>query len=176
MNSAISFASPLQKMFTATSILFVCLGNICRSPLAESIFRHEARERGVEDRFRIDSAATSHWEVGNPRDPRTVRTARARGIEVTGRSRQLTAEDLRHFDYVIAMDAENLADIRALQKAAGGTARVHRLREWDPKQNGSDVPDPYATGHLRGFEEVHDLVERSCAGLLDHLLGEPRSG
>ncbi|CAN5835955.1 low molecular weight protein-tyrosine-phosphatase [soil metagenome] len=163
-------------MFTATSILFVCLGNICRSPLAEAVFRHHARERGVEDRFQIDSAATSHWEVGNSRDPRTVRTARARGIEVTGRSRQLTAEDLQRFDFVIAMDAENLADIRALQKAAGGSARVHRLREWDPGQSGRDVPDPYVTGHLRGFEEVHQMVERSCAGLLDHLLAEQGSG
>lgn len=158
------------------TVLFVCLGNICRSPLAESIFRHQARERGVEDRFQIQSAATSHWEVGNPRDPRTVKTARARGIEVTGRSRQLSAEDLQRFDYVIAMDAENLADIRALQKAAGGSARVHRLREWDPEQNGRDVPDPYVNGHLRGFEEVHDMVERSCAGLLDHLLAEQGSG
>ena len=133
-------------------------------------------ERGVADRFRVDSAATSHWEVGNPRDPRTVRTARARGIEVTCRSRQLNFDDLQRFDYVIAMDAENLADIRALQNAAGANARVHRLREWDPQQDGYDVPDPYVTGHLRGFEEVHDMVERSCAALLDHLLAEQGGG
>ncbi len=92
------------------------------------------------------------------------------GIGVTGRSRQLTAEDLQRFDYVIARDAENLADIRALQKATGRSARVHRLRDWDPKPNGRDAPDPYVTGQLRGFEEVHDVEERSCAGLLDHLL------
>ena len=159
-----------------TNILFVCLGNICRSPLAESIFRHEARARGVEAHFHIDYAATSHWEVGNPRDLRTVRTARSRGIEVTGRSRQLTTEDLRRFDYVIAMDAGNLEDNRALQNIAGGRARVHRLREWDPQPNGLDVPDPYVTGHLRGFEEVHDMVERSCAALLNHLLAEQRGG
>jgi protein-tyrosine phosphatase len=130
----------------------------------------------VEHRFHIASAATSHWEVGNPRDPRTVRTARSRGIEVTGRSRQLSSEDLHGFDYVIAMDAENLAEIQALQKQAGGSARVHRLREWDPQQAGLDVPDPYVTGHMRGFEEVHEMVERSCAGLLDHLLAEQGSG
>lgn len=157
-------------------ILFVCLGNICRSPLAESIFRHQARERGVEDRFQIDSAATSHWEVGNPPDPRTVREARGRGIDVTGRSRQITAQDLRRFDYVIAMDAENLADIQALQARVGGSARIHRLREWDPQKNGSDVPDPYVTGHQRSFQEVHDMVERSCTALLDHLLEEKSRG
>ena len=152
-------------------VLFVCLGNICRSPLAESVFRHLARERGVEDRFRIGSAATSHWEIGNPPDSRTVRTARARGIEVTGESRQLRAEDLHHWDYIIAMDTDNLADIQRLHARAGGKARIHRLREWDPEESGLDVPDPYVAGHLRGFEEVHDIVDRCCARLLDHLLG-----
>ena len=156
-------------------VLFVCLGNICRSPLAESVFRDLARERGVEDRFRIGSAATSHWEVGNPPDPRTVRTARARGVEVAGESRQLRSEDLRHWDYIIAMDTDNLADIRRLQARAGGKARIHRLREWDPEQGELDVPDPYVGGHMRGFEEVHDIVERSCARLLDYLL-ENQSG
>ena len=156
-------------------ILFVCLGNICRSPLAESVFLHQARERGVGDRFHVGSAATSHWEVGNPPDPRTVRTARARGVAVTGESRQLRAEDLHHWDYIIAMDTDNLADIRRLQARAGGNARIHRLREWDPEESGADVPDPYVAGHLRGFEEVHDIVERSCARLLDHLLDNQRS-
>ena len=157
-------------------VLFVCLGNICRSPLAESVFRHLTRERGVEDCFRIGSAATSHWEVGNPPDARTVRTARGRGVEVTGESRQLRAEDLRHWDYIIAMDTDNLADIRRLQARAGGNARIHRLREWDPEQGELDVPDPYVAGHLRGFEEVHEMVERSCARLLDHLLDSQSGG
>ncbi|HEX8271231.1 MAG TPA: low molecular weight protein-tyrosine-phosphatase [Longimicrobiaceae bacterium] len=152
-------------------LLFVCMGNICRSPLAESVFRHLARERGVEHLFEIDSAGTSGYHAGSPPDRRSAATALARGVEVAGRSRQLTARDLRDFDWVIAMDAENLREIEALHAAAGGTARVHRLREWDPEPSGPDVPDPYYGG-ARGFEDVHDIVERSCAALLDHLLRE----
>ncbi|HEV2149756.1 MAG TPA: low molecular weight protein-tyrosine-phosphatase [Longimicrobiaceae bacterium] len=152
-------------------ILFVCLGNICRSPLAESVFRHLARERGVEHLFEVDSAGTSGYHAGAPPDRRSAATARARGITVAGASRQLTARDLRSFDYVIAMDAENQAEVEALHAATGGTARVHRLREWDPERSGTDVPDPYYGG-ARGFEDVHDMVERSCAALLVHLLRE----
>ncbi len=152
-------------------LLFVCMGNICRSPLAESVFRHLARERGVEDRFEIDSAGTSGYHVGAPPDRRSAATALARGVRVAGSSRQLAARDLSRFDYVIAMDADNLAEIEALRAAAGGTAHVHRLREWDPEAGGLDVPDPYYGG-ARGFEDVHDMVERSCAALLDHLLRE----
>ena len=146
-------------------ILFVCLGNICRSPLAESVFRHLARERGVERRFEIDSAGTSGWHVGDPPDARSVATARARGVEVCGASRKLVAEDLRRFDYVIAMDRENLANITRLQTASGGGARVHLLREWDPEPGQPDVPDPYYGGE-RGFEDVLDLVEAACRGLV----------
>jgi protein-tyrosine phosphatase len=152
-------------------ILFVCMGNICRSPLAESVFRHLARERGVEHLFQIDSAGTSGYHAGSPPDRRSAATALARGVEVAGRSRQLVAGDLKSFDYVIAMDAENLREIEALHEMVGGTARVHRLREWDPEGSGPDVPDPYYGG-ARGFEDVHDIVERSCAALLDHLLAE----
>lgn len=154
-----------------TRVLFVCLGNICRSPLAESLFRHLARERGVEGEFEVDSAGTSGYHAGSPPDERSAATARRRGIEVTGRSRRLTADDLSAFDYVVAMDAENLEEIEALRDRAGGAARVHRLREWDPRPDSLDVPDPYYGGP-RGFEDVHDLVERSCAALLDHLLEE----
>lgn len=152
-----------------TRILFVCLGNICRSPLAESIFRHLARERGVEHLFEIDSAGTSGYHEGAPPDRRSVATARARGVEVTGRSRPILSDDLHSWDYVIVMDAENRAHVDEMVAATGGVARVHRLREWDPDAGDGDVPDPYYGG-ARGFEDVHDIVERSCAALLDHLL------
>lgn len=158
----------MTKLARPVRLLFVCLGNICRSPLAESIFRHLAEERGVADRFEIDSAGTSGYHQGDPPDARSVATARARGVEVAGVSRELSARDLDDFDYLIAMDRENLANIRALQDAAGGRARVHLLREWDPR-GGSDVPDPYYGGD-RGFDDVHDIVERSCEALLDRLL------
>lgn len=152
-----------------TRILFVCLGNICRSPLAEGVFRHLARERGVEDRFEIDSAGISGYHAGDPPDARSVATALAKGIRVEGSSRKLLASDLSRFDYVIAMDEENLEGVRELQRLGGARARVHLLREWDPEGRGLGVPDPYYGG-ARGFEDVQDIVERSCAALLDDLL------
>lgn len=145
------------------------MGNICRSPLAESIFRHLARERGVEHRFEIDSAGTSGYHEGDPPDRRSVAMARTRGVEVVGRSRPILPDDLHEWDYVIVMDTENRAHVDDMRSATGGAARVHRLREWDPDAGDGDVPDPYYGG-ARGFEDVHDIVERSCAALLDHLL------
>ena len=156
-------------------LLFVCLGNICRSPLAEGVFRALVRERGVEDRFEVDSAGISSYHAGSPPDRRSADTARRRGVELTGRSRPITADDLRRFDWVIAMDEDNLEGIQAVERLAGGTARVHRLREWDPEDGGLDVPDPYYGG-ARGFEEVQEIVERSCAALLDDLLGSGTDG
>jgi protein-tyrosine phosphatase len=152
------------------SVLFVCLGNICRSPLAESIFRHQVRARGLEQRFEIDSAGTSEYHAGDPPDARSVSTARSRGIEVMGASRQLVAGDLTRFDYVIVMDRANLEQVERLNAHTAGRARVHLLREWDP-EGGSDVPDPYYGGP-RGFDDVHDIVERSCEALLEHMMSE----
>lgn len=152
-------------------VLFVCLGNICRSPLAECVFRHLARERGVEHRFEVDSAGTSGYHDGAPPDHRSVATARERGVVVHGASRKLTREDLEHFDLIVAMDADNVAEIEALRREVGGAAPLRRLREWDPERTGLDVPDPYYGG-ARGFHDVHDIVERSCSALLDDLLGE----
>jgi protein-tyrosine phosphatase len=125
----------------------------------------------VEGELEIDSAGTSGYHDGAPPDRRSVATARARGVQVTGRSRRLSASDLEDFDYVIVMDSENLAEVRRLQRSAGGGARVHRLGEWDPDGSDPDVPDPYFGGE-RGFEVVHDMVERCCARLLDHIIAE----
>lgn len=152
-------------------ICFVCLGNICRSPLAEAVFRHLVRERGLEHRFEIDSAGTSGYHNGAAPDRRSAETARRRGIELTGSSRQVAPDDLRRFHYVVAMDAENEAELRALAGGATDGARVHRLREWDPEAGDGDVPDPYYGGP-RGFEDVHDIVERSASAFLDHLVRE----
>ena len=152
-------------------VLFVCLGNICRSPLAEAVFRHLVEERGWTERFDIDSAGTSGWHRGAPPDARSAETARRRGIEVAGASRKVVAADLRRFHYVIAMDEENLDALRELQASVGGTARVRRLREFEPRAASLDVPDPYYGGP-RGFEDVHDIVERGCEGLLAHIAAE----
>jgi protein-tyrosine phosphatase len=152
-------------------VLFVCMGNICRSPVAEAVFRYQVREAGLEDRFQIDSAGTSGYHDGNPPDQRSTETARKRGIVLTGRSRRVTADDLRTFDYVIAMDAENERELRRVLEASGGAARVHRLREWDPQPDHGDVPDPYYGG-ARGFDDVHDIVERASAAFLEHVVQE----
>jgi protein-tyrosine phosphatase len=154
-----------------TKVLFVCLGNICRSPLAESIFRQQAAERGVANEFEVDSAGTSGYHVGAPPDARSVATALGRGVPVKGASRQLRREDLERFEYIIVMDTENFEAVERIRRAMGSEVRVHRLREWDPEGGALDVPDPYYGGS-DGFERVHDLVERSCEALLDHLLSQ----
>jgi protein-tyrosine phosphatase len=152
-------------------VLFVCMGNICRSPLAEAVFRHQVDERGWSGRFEIDSAGTSGGHRGAPPDPRSTETARRRGITLAGASRRVTGADLRRFDYVIAMDEENQAALDQLHASAGGTAEVRRLREFEPGADSLDVPDPYYGGP-RGFDDVHDIVERGCAGLLAHVAAE----
>ena len=148
-------------------VLFVCLGNICRSPLAEGVFRHLVNEAGLANKFDIDSAGTSSYHTGDPPDERTTAVAAARGIKLMGASRQITRADLNAFDYVIVMDAQNLGNVERLAKGSAASAKIHLLREFDPAANGDlDVPDPYYGG-TRGFEDVHDIVERSCRALLE---------
>lgn len=153
-------------------VLFVCLGNICRSPLAEGVFAGMVRNAGLETRFEIDSAGTSAWHVGEPPDPRSSAEALRRGVRLEGRARRITASDLRRFDYVLAMDGSNLEELQGLT-GDGAHARIELLRRYDPDANGGDldVPDPYFGGE-RGFERVHDLVERACAGLLRQICEE----
>ena len=155
-------------------VLFVCLGNICRSPLAEGVFLSLLRDRGLDGRFEVDSAGTGSWHVGHPPDPRSVAVARENGISLEGRARQTAASDMRDFDWVIAMDASNLHAMERLGGAAA-TARLHRLREFDPRADDLDVPDPYYGGD-DGFQVVFDMVDQSCRALLDRILeGEEAS-
>jgi protein-tyrosine phosphatase len=143
-------------------ILFVCMGNICRSPTAEGVMRHLLAERGLNGEIEVESAGTGGWHAGSPPDARATATARARGITLEGAARQVTAADFEDFDLLVAMDRDNLADLRAI--APPGTERKLRMLVAD----GRDVPDPYYGGP-RGFEEVLDLVETACEGLLDEL-------
>lgn len=153
-------------------VLFICLGNICRSPLAEGVFRGLVREAGLEDHIVIDSAGTSDCHEGNPADPRTIEVARRRGVELTSRSRPITAEDVESFDYLIVMDHSNERDVRRLAASVRPDARIHLLREFDPETDGDlEVPDPYYGGE-DGFVLVQELVERACAGLLEHIREE----
>lgn len=151
-------------------VLFVCLGNICRSPLAEGIFIHIARERGVLDRFRVDSAGTGGWHVGNPPDPRSVAVARKHGIELPSRARTFDdgLRESERFEWLIAMDRENEADMLA---RGAPRERVHLMMSFHPNPPTDVVPDPYYGGP-NGFDEIYELLTAACEGLLDRITAE----
>ncbi len=154
-------------------VLFVCLGNICRSPTAEGVFRHLVRERGLEAAFRIDSAGTSGLHAGDRSDARTLAAARRRGLRWDHRARQVAVSDFEEFELLVAMDRRNEADLRSLAPQ-GSAAEILLLRSLDPAATlarALDVPDPYYGGDA-GFEEVLDLCERCCSALLDRLVDE----
>jgi protein-tyrosine phosphatase len=154
-------------------LLFVCMGNICRSPTAEGVMRALLREQGLEDVVAIDSAGTGDWHVGSPPDARATAAARARGVTLAGAARVVTAADFDDFDLILAADRHNLAELRALAPRAA-RERIHLLREFDPASDGDvDVPDPYYGGP-DGFEHVLDLVAAACRGLLDALRADGR--
>jgi protein-tyrosine phosphatase len=142
------------------ALLFVCLGNICRSPLAQGVFERRAAEAGLVTR--ADSAGTGGWHIGASPDPRSSAAALAHGFDIRNqRGRQLSSQDFYEFDYIIVMDSQNLRDCLAL-KPAGAPAKLARLMEY---ADGGDVPDPYY-GTAADFEAVLALIETGCAGLI----------
>jgi low molecular weight protein-tyrosine phosphatase len=152
-------------------ILFVCMGNICRSPTAEGVMRALLREQGIDGRIELDSAGTGNWHAGDPPDERAVAAARGRGIELDGAARQVTAADFDHFDLIVAMDRDNERALLALAPDEAARAKVRLLREFDPASVAAgelDVPDPYYGGP-NGFERVLDIVTAACRGLLDEV-------
>jgi len=152
-------------------ILFVCLGNICRSPTAEAVMRDLVRREGLAGEIEVDSAGTGDWHVGEPPDARSAEAARRRGIVMDGAARQVIAGDFDDWDLLLAMDRSNHRALLSLAADEESRAKVRMLREYDPEAVASgdlDVPDPYYGGE-RGFEDVLDLVERACRGLLDDL-------
>ncbi len=150
-------------------ILFVCLGNIVRSPLAENLFRRLTQQAGVGHKYEADSAGTGSWHVGEPPDPRMVRVAAQHGLQYGGRARQFKREDFERFDLIIAMDIDNRAFLFNKARTAEEQAKIHLLREFDPEGGpNASVPDPYYGGP-DGFETVYQIVERSCKGLLEQL-------
>jgi len=152
-------------------LLFVCLGNICRSPTAEGTMRALVRQAGLEDEIEVDSAGTGGWHVGSPPDERATTAASARGIVLAGAARRVRVEDFDDFDLMIAMDSANHRDLTALARDGEQRAKVRLLREFDPASRGAgdlDVPDPYY-GEGDGFERVLDMVEASCRGLLTQI-------
>lgn len=150
-----------------TSVLFVCLGNICRSPLAEGVFRELVSGQGLEGEFYIDSAGTGAYHAGEAPDPRSVAVAEVHDVRLAGLARQVTPRDLENFDWVVAMDDDNRRSLRSLHTEGAG-ARIVLMRDFDSEGAGGDVPDPYYGG-ADGFGQVYDIVNRSCRGLLEEL-------
>ncbi len=152
-----------------TRLLFVCLGNIIRSPLAEGLFRHLAAERGVAHKYEVDSAGVGPWHVGEPPDPRMRQTAAKHGVHYTHVARQFQRADFRNFDWILVMDHDNYAALLAWHPSPEEKAKIRYLRAFDPEGGPTaDVPDPYYGG-LEGFERVYQVIARSVHGLLDAL-------
>lgn len=150
-------------------ICFVCMGNICRSPTAHGVMERLAREAGLETRLVIDSAGTGAWHVGELPDSRACAAATKRGYALTHRARKFTPSDFDRFDLVIAMDRDNYDHLQRLARGRTVVPAIRLLRSFDADApEGAEVPDPYA-GEDDGFEEVLDICERACRGLLDHI-------
>ena len=155
---------------TRYSVLFVCLGNICRSPLAEGAFRAEAERLGLD--MVADSAGTGGWHRGDPPDPRAIAVARRQGVDIGGlRARQVTAEDFRRFTHILALDHDNLQNLRAL-RPADGTAKVGLLLDHAEGFEGRAVADPYY-GDDAGFDVTWEEVAAAAKGLVRKLAGLP---
>lgn len=152
---------------TPYRILFVCMGNICRSPAGEGVLRHLVRDAGLEDRIEIDSCGTIGYHTGDPPDHRMTAAAAQRGIRLEGAARQIRARDLATFDLILAMDAENFANVRALDPNGEAGERIRRFCDFCTEHRETEVPDPYYGG-ARGFEHVLDLLEDGCQGVLAH--------
>jgi len=150
-------------------VLFVCLGNICRSPLAEALLVHKITERGLREKFHVDSCGTSNYNLGDGPDHRTLKNARQNGVPMYHIARQLTAEDIERFDRILVMDRKNLRNVHAVSDPAHH-AKIMMMRSFDPQGEG-EVPDPYYGGE-QDFQDVFDILDRSVEGLLDALIKE----
>ncbi|HEV2741869.1 MAG TPA: low molecular weight protein-tyrosine-phosphatase [Rubrobacter sp.] len=150
----------------STRVLFVCMGNICRSPVAQGVFENAVRREGLEGEVEVDSAGTGDWHAGQPPDERALESARSRGLDISHlRARQVTPEDCRAFDYVLTMDEENY---RAVSALCGGNAVVRPFLDFATGSPEREVPDPYFGGP-HGFERVLDLVEEASEGLIEDI-------
>lgn len=149
-------------------VIFICMGNICRSPTAEAVFRHYVEVEGLADVIHIDSAGTHDYHIGEPPDSRTQRVAKQRGFDMSGlRGRQVEAGDFARFDYVLAMDEANLSILQIL-RPRDAQSHLGLFLAFAERHKEREVPDPYFGG-ADGFEHVLDLVEDASRGLLKHL-------
>jgi protein-tyrosine phosphatase len=156
------------------SILFVCLGNICRSPTAEGVLKHQLAEAGLEDQVTVDSAGTAGWHSGSLPENRTRRHASQRGYSLTHRARQVRPEDFEDFDLIIAMDEANRRDLRDFARRPGDMSKVQLFCEFTSQRSETEVPDPYHEGP-EVFEQVLDIVEEGSAELMKLIRDRLRS-
>ncbi len=152
-------------------VLFVCLGNICRSPLAEAIFNHKVAEKQLQSHFQADSCGTGNYHIGSQPDSRTIRNASKNGISIRHQCRQFGVQDFDSFDLILAMDSSNRNDLIQLQGAKTYKDKIKLMRTFDSIKLGVDVPDPYH-GSEKDFQEVFDILERSVRGLVEFLEAE----
>ena len=150
-------------------ILFLCMGNICRSPAAHCVFQHMVDEAGLSDQFEIESAGTIGFHQGEPPDRRMQQVMRERGIPIIGRSKQLDSFDMEHYDLILAMDKDNLDGARSIARGDEQRAKVKLFCQYCTEHAETEVPDPYYGGD-KGFEHVMDLIEDGCQGLLRELM------
>ncbi|KAI3450685.1 hypothetical protein Pfo_007350 [Paulownia fortunei] len=161
------------------SVLFVCLGNICRSPAAEGVFRHLVKEKGLDSKFYIDSAGTISYHEGDQADPRMRAASKRRGIEITSISRPIRPSDFRDFDLILAMDRQNREDILGAFERwrhretlpVDADKKVRLMCSYCKRHDETEVPDPYYGGP-QGFEKVLDLLEDACESLLENIVAE----
>jgi protein-tyrosine phosphatase len=152
-------------------VLFVCLGNICRSPMAEAVFKHKIAQKNLHHLFEADSCGTGNYHIGSQPDPRTIANATKNNIPIDHCARQLSPSDLEYFDYVLAMDSSNLSNILKLPTATKYIGKISLLREYDHGHpgKGGEVPDPYFGGE-DGFQEVFEILDRTLDNFIDHVL------
>jgi protein-tyrosine phosphatase len=147
-------------------VLFVCLGNICRSPLAEALFNHHVKEKGLQGKFIADSCGTAAYHIGEQPNSRSRANAKENGLIYSHDARQVQDEDFHEFDMIIPMDESNMSNLEKFDK--GGSATIQLMRDYDSGYEGEDVPDPYFGGD-QGFQEVYEMLDRSTESLLNKL-------
>lgn len=149
-------------------ILFVCLGNICRSPLAEAIFKHKIKEKGLENRVEVNSCGTANYHIGDTPDPRTIKNALKNGVVINHLGRQLSSQDLAAYDFILAMDKSNHTNILKLSNASDHAHKIKLMRSFDLNYSGEEVPDPYY-GDEAGFQHVFDVLSHSVESFITFL-------
>jgi len=152
------------RIFGTMKVLMVCLGNICRSPLAHGILEQHAAEKGLD--WEVDSAGTGSWHIGNPPDPRSVAVAAKHGLDISQqRARQVHWPDLEAFDLVFAMDQSNYQDLMTMAQSDGEREKIRLIRDLEGSVKGMSVPDPYWDDD--GFEQVYAMLDKACSILVD---------